>query len=37
MAALLAGAADICYVGPSPAINTYIKSEGEAARCCGRL
>jgi NitT/TauT family transport system substrate-binding protein len=30
MEALLAGALDVCFVGPSPAINTFIKSKGEA-------
>jgi NitT/TauT family transport system substrate-binding protein len=30
MEALLAGAVDFAYVGPSPAINTYIKSNGKA-------
>ncbi|MEZ0325794.1 MAG: ABC transporter substrate-binding protein [Fimbriimonas sp.] len=32
MEALLAGELDVTYVGPSPAINTYIKSEGKALR-----
>lgn len=32
MEALLAGAIDAAYVGPSPAINTFIKSNGEAVR-----
>ncbi len=32
MEALLAGAIDICYVGPAPAANTYLKSHGEALR-----
>lgn len=30
MEALLAGAIDFAYVGPSPAINTYVKSGGRA-------
>lgn len=32
MNALLAGEIDMSYVGPSPAINTYIRSEGSALR-----
>lgn len=32
MQALLAGELDIAFVGPSPAINLYIKSDGEALR-----
>lgn len=32
MEALLAGDIDIAYVGPSPAVNSYIKSNGEALR-----
>lgn len=32
MEALLAGQIDIAYVGPSPAINTFAKSKGEALR-----
>jgi NitT/TauT family transport system substrate-binding protein len=32
MEALLAGDIDIAYVGPSPAINTYIKTGGKALR-----
>lgn len=32
MEALLAGEIDVAYVGPSPAINTYIKSNGRALR-----
>jgi NitT/TauT family transport system substrate-binding protein len=32
MEALLAGEVDIAYVGPSPAINTYLKSGGNALR-----
>lgn len=32
MEALLAGDIDIAYVGPSPAINSYVKSNGEALR-----
>ena len=38
MEALLAGELDISYVGPSPAVNTYLKSGGRALRilagCC---
>ena len=30
--ALFAGQLDIAYIGPSPAINAYVKSEGEAVR-----
>lgn len=30
--ALFAGAIDILYVGPSPAINGYVRSQGEALR-----
>ncbi len=30
--ALFAGKLDIAYIGPSPAINAYVKSEGEAVR-----
>lgn len=30
--ALLAGEVDIAYVGPSPAVNGYVKSRGEALR-----
>ena len=30
--ALFAGDLDIAYIGPSPAINAYVKSEGEAVR-----
>lgn len=30
MEALLAGALDACYVGPAPAINSYLRSRGEA-------
>ncbi|BCS32486.2 lipoprotein [Luteitalea sp. TBR-22] len=30
--ALLAGEIDIAYVGPSPAVNGYVKSRGEALR-----
>lgn len=30
--ALFAGAVDILYVGPSPAINGYVRSQGEALR-----
>lgn len=30
--ALFAGAIDIGYIGPSPAINGYVKSNGEALR-----
>jgi NitT/TauT family transport system substrate-binding protein len=32
MEALLAGEIDLAYVGPSPAINAYVKSNGEALR-----
>jgi NitT/TauT family transport system substrate-binding protein len=32
MEALLAGEIDMAYVGPSPAINTYLKSEGKALK-----
>jgi NitT/TauT family transport system substrate-binding protein len=32
MEALLAGEVDVGYVGPSPAINTYLKSGGKALR-----
>lgn len=32
MEALLANEIDIAFVGPSPAINTFIKSEGQALR-----
>lgn len=32
MEALLAGEVDVAYVGPSPAINTYLKSNGKALR-----
>src|SRR5262245_40118372 len=32
MEALLAGEIDLGYVGPSPAINTYLKSNGRALR-----
>ena len=38
MEALLAGEVDVAYVGPSPAVNTYLKSGGKAlkilAGCC---
>ena len=30
--ALFAGQIDITYIGPSPAVNAYVKSEGEAVR-----
>ena len=30
--ALFAGQLDITYIGPSPAVNAYVKSEGEAVR-----
>ncbi|OIO37629.1 MAG: sulfate ABC transporter substrate-binding protein [Candidatus Omnitrophica bacterium CG1_02_46_14] len=30
--ALFAGQLDIVYIGPSPAINAYVKSDGEAVR-----
>lgn len=32
MEALLAGQLDLVYVGPNPAVNSYIKSEGSALR-----
>jgi NitT/TauT family transport system substrate-binding protein len=32
MEALLAGSIDATYVGPSPAVNAYVKSHGEALR-----
>lgn len=32
MEALLAGEVDFAYVGPSPAVNTYLKSSGKALR-----
>jgi NitT/TauT family transport system substrate-binding protein len=32
MEALLAGEIDIAYVGPSPAINTYLRTQGRALR-----
>lgn len=32
MEALLAGEIDMAFVGPSPAINTYLKTHGEALR-----
>ena len=32
MEALLVGAIDVSYVGPGPAINTYLKSHGKALR-----
>lgn len=32
MEALLAGAVDMAYVGPNPAINGYVRSNGEALR-----
>jgi len=32
MEALLAGEVDVAYVGPSPAVNTYLKSSGKALR-----
>jgi NitT/TauT family transport system substrate-binding protein len=40
MEALLAGDIDMAYVGPSPALNTYVKSNGRALQivsgvCCG--
>ena len=35
MEALLANAIDISYVGPGPAINTYLKSHGKALRVIG--
>jgi NitT/TauT family transport system substrate-binding protein len=30
--ALLSGALDIAYIGPNPAVNTFVKSKGEAIR-----
>ncbi|HEV2086917.1 MAG TPA: ABC transporter substrate-binding protein, partial [Cryptosporangiaceae bacterium] len=30
--ALFAGAIDAAYIGPSPAVNAYVKSNGEAVR-----
>ena len=30
--ALFAGQLDIAYIGPSPAVNAYVKSEGDAVR-----
>ncbi len=30
--ALFAGSLDICYIGPNPAINGYVKSHGKALR-----
>jgi NitT/TauT family transport system substrate-binding protein len=32
MEALLAGSIDLAYVGPNPALNAYIKSEGDEVR-----
>ena len=32
MEALLAGEIDICYVGPAPAANTFLKSNGKALK-----
>lgn len=32
MTALLAGELDLVYVGPNPAVNAYLRSEGEAIR-----
>ncbi len=32
MTALLSNDVDFCFVGPSPVINTYLKSKGEALR-----
>src|SRR4029077_8918926 len=32
MEALFAGAIDMTYVGPNPAINGYVRSQGEALR-----
>jgi NitT/TauT family transport system substrate-binding protein len=32
MEAMLAGAIDVAYVGPSPALNTYVKTHGKALR-----
>ena len=33
--ALLAGALDIGYIGPNPAVNAYVQSNGEAVRVVG--
>src|SRR5580700_8664933 len=35
MEALLAGSIDVAYVGPSPALNTYIRSKGTALKIVG--
>ena len=35
MEALLAGSLDATYVGPNPALNTYLKSKGEEIRVLG--
>lgn len=32
MEALLSGALDICYVGPNPAVNAYLRTKGKALR-----
>jgi len=32
MEALLAGALDICYVGPNPAVNAYLRTKGKSLR-----
>jgi NitT/TauT family transport system substrate-binding protein len=32
MEALVAGAVDVAYVGPSPALNTYVKTHGKAMK-----
>ena len=32
MEALLAGEIDVCYVGPAPAANTFLKSNGKASK-----
>jgi NitT/TauT family transport system substrate-binding protein len=34
--ALFAGELDITYIGPNPAVNGYIKSDGEALRIVSR-
>ena len=32
MEAMLSGALDLCYVGPSPALNAHVRSKGEEVR-----
>src|SRR5512137_1408549 len=34
--AMFAGEIDLAYIGPNPAINGYVKSEGEALRVIAR-